>query len=137
MGELQGGLVPALRQLCERTAAAHAQSVDFSSEGSLSLPREVEEAWYRIAQEALHNTVKHAAAARASVTLLIPADGGVDLRITDDGRGMPAERMADSGRGLRIMEYRATQAGSDFSIESPADGGTEVVCRWPSKRNDS
>jgi signal transduction histidine kinase len=135
VGELQGGLAPALKRLASRVSAMYGLAVEFSGEDAGELSRDLEEAWYRIAQEALHNAVKHAVASRVMMTLKTEAEGGAEMRITDDGRGLAADRTNAAGMGLRIMEYRAAEAGCDFSIDSAAGMGTAITCRWPAKRS--
>lgn len=85
------GLVGALRE----TAAQHGQNgLDVSVDASElpPLPAAVEVAVYRIAQEAMTNVVRHAAARECSVSLALdkPLDAGVlCLEVRDDGRGLP------------------------------------------------
>ena len=85
---------------------------------------------YRIAQEAIHNAVEHGAPRRIVVGLRREA-GEVVLEITDDGRGIPADRPSGNGMGLRIMRYRAGVIGAHLAIEPGPGGGTLVRCRLP------
>jgi signal transduction histidine kinase len=81
---------------------------------------------YRIAQEAVTNSVKHAHAK----TITIGLEGLRDLTrliITDDGIGIPQPEPRD-GAGLRIMRYRATSIGASLSVERGKTGGTVVTC---------
>jgi signal transduction histidine kinase len=82
---------------------------------------------YRIAQEAVTNAVKHARARMISVELTESA-GVVKVRITDDGIGIGEPTARGNGLGLRIMRYRATSIGAQFSIEALPEGGTAVGC---------
>jgi two-component system, NarL family, sensor kinase len=91
------------------------------------LPAAVEVACYRIAQEALTNVVKHARAQNCALTLAV--DGAVSLEVTDDGRGLPAERRA--GVGLGSMRERAAELGGQCLIETGPAGGTRVLARLP------
>ena len=92
------------------------------------LPLAVEEVLYRIAQEALHNVVKHAGARQVRVELGRIASG-VRLRVADDGKGFDPARVADGHLGLAGMRARADKVGARFSVKSvPGEGTTiEVV----------
>jgi signal transduction histidine kinase len=83
---------------------------------------------FRITQEAVRNGVRHGGAARIAITL--QAGDGIELRIRDHGRGLPATR--GQGLGLRIMAHRAEIIGGRFDIAAQPAGGTLVTCRFPS-----
>jgi signal transduction histidine kinase len=91
------------------------------------LPAAVEVAAYRIALEALTNVVRHAQAHTCCIRLSL-ADA-LQLEITDDGRGLPAEVRA--GVGLTSMQERAAELGGTWSIERLAEHGTRVLARLP------
>jgi PAS domain S-box-containing protein len=92
------------------------------------LPAPVHTAFYRIAQEALNNVVKHSAATR--VTVALTADETcVTLRIQDNGRGFESAEQG-AGFGLNIMRERAQEAGATLDVSSTLGSGTEVVLRW-------
>ncbi len=82
---------------------------------------------FHIAQEAVQNAVKHAAADHITVDLCAQ-DGLITLRVTDDGVGF-LEATNKRGMGLRIMGHRAKMIGALIDIKpNPADG-TIVECR--------
>jgi two-component system CheB/CheR fusion protein len=81
---------------------------------------------YLIAQEAVHNAVKHAGAKEIRITL--QEDGGLLLRIQDDGIGMPARPSKKRGWGLRIMRNRAAIIGAKLTFEPAQPTGTLVTC---------
>lgn len=85
---------------------------------------------FRIAQEAMHNAVKHARARRITVRLeLVPPQAM--LSIVNDGLPLDPKRMHESGGlGLMGMRLRADALGGEISVESLADGGTEVCLVW-------
>ena len=90
---------------------------------------------YRIAQEAVNNAVRHAAAKQITIRLTAAA-GGVALTVADDGVGMPAAPAAPPGQGgmgLHLMNYRARMIGASLEIQRGADGagGTIVTCVLP------
>jgi PAS domain S-box-containing protein len=81
---------------------------------------------YLIAQEAVHNAIKHAQAHQVRISLT--ADGGLILSVQDDGIGMPASMEEKQGLGLRIMRNRAEIIGAKLTIEPAAPTGTVVTC---------
>jgi signal transduction histidine kinase len=82
----------------------------------------------RVAQEALTNVLKHAAARQVHVSVRLD-EGALVLRVADDGRGLVgAPRRA--GRGLASMASRAQRLGGTLEIAS-AGGGTQLVLRLP------
>jgi signal transduction histidine kinase len=87
---------------------------------------------FRIAQEALRNALRHAAAERIEVRL---EDGGgrLVLSVADDGAGFDAEAADVRGRrlGLTSMEERASELGGRLAIESRPDAGTTVRLEIP------
>jgi PAS domain S-box-containing protein len=85
---------------------------------------------YRIAQEAVTNSIKHGKATKIIIRLSGKNESGV-LSITDNGTGFDLEPFAFGGLGLRIMRYRADVLGGTCSIESQASGGTTITCRFP------
>jgi PAS domain S-box-containing protein len=85
---------------------------------------------FRIAQEAVHNTMKHARAKQILVRLGRVGDNIV-LTIKDNGIGLPPEAGQASGMGLRIMRYRAHLIGGELDVLDEADGGVMVTCSVP------
>ena len=84
---------------------------------------------YRIAQEAVHNAMEHAAATQVQVHLSSD-DRELVLRLCDNGRGFDSSR-GSNGMGLRLMQYRAHRAGGWCSVSSQPGRGTSVTCRVP------
>jgi signal transduction histidine kinase len=93
------------------------------------LPPGVDLSAYRIIQEALTNTLKHAGAAQARVVLRY-LSSSVEIEVLDDGRGSRAG-VNGSGHGLIGMRERAALHGGDLSTGPRADGGYAVVARLP------
>ncbi|MFF5157415.1 sensor histidine kinase [Streptomyces sp. NPDC000348] len=91
------------------------------------LSSDTEVAAYRVVQEALTNTVKHARASRAVVELDW-AEDQVTLTMTDDGRGTPTPV---GGHGLIGIRERAAACGGSAETGSGPDGGFRVVVRLP------
>jgi len=131
-----------LRQLAESITGRARVPVAVEVEGECDLPPEAKVALYRIAQEALNNVAKHAGASQAAVGLRcappFPPDfggerggaWGVELRISDDGRGFDPESIPPESLGLGIMRERAAAVGATLMVESEIGGGTEVVVVW-------
>ena len=89
---------------------------------------ETKEALYRIAQEAMQNTVKHAGAENVDLRLA-QENGSVALEVSDDGSGFDPSGSFPGHLGLRSM--RATHIGGTLEIESAPGEGTRVLTRIP------
>ncbi len=82
-----------------------------------------------IAQEAVRNAVRHAAASRIEISLV--DDGyGLELSVTDDGCGVDTLRR-DTGLGLKIMMHRAELVGGELAVRTAEGNGTCISCRLP------
>jgi len=118
------GLPSALAALA---TAVHEQAgvrVERRLDAGLTLSEEQELVFYRVAQEAITNVARHAAATRVEIQLR-RADAGVLLMVRDDGVGMtPAAN--GSSHGIRGMRERAMLIGAQLTIDRPPGGGTEV-----------
>jgi len=96
---------------------------------------DVEEGLYRIAQEALHNVVKHAAAHEVHLAIgRVPE--GVRLRVTDDGRGFNPGAVPDGHLGLAGMRARAERLGGRLVVTSSTGQGTSVEVVVPEVRSE-
>jgi len=120
-------LVPALKSLCSEFHAYRNLDVVFLCDGPIGkIPFNVAVSLYRIAQEALSNTVKHANATEVAVSLML-SNNEVVLSITDDGDGFDTVNAKHNpGLGVISMQERARIAGGRFSIESRLGAGTRV-----------
>ncbi|MCX5440530.1 sensor histidine kinase [Streptomyces sp. NBC_00056] len=125
-----GSLAGALERLCATAPGLTVRFTESGTPGGLPTPYEV--ALLRIAQSALANTVRHAGAHRAEITLSF-MDTAVALDIVDDGRGFdPASAPAgDGGFGLPAMRSRAESLGGTFTVESAPGQGTAVAITLP------
>ncbi|MFF5427680.1 MULTISPECIES: sensor histidine kinase [unclassified Streptomyces] len=126
-----GSLAAALERLCAPGAGPR---VRFSVSGTpVALPTPYEVALLRIAQSALANTVRHAGASRAEITLSF-MDGSVTLDVVDDGRGFDPAAVrpsSEGGFGLPAMRSRARSLGGAFTVESAPGQGTAVAVSLP------
>ncbi len=120
-------LIAALRNLASATEGLHKIQVrvqgkppDVLHDGKIATEL------YRIAQEAITNSVKHARA--KAITIRIDGAAGLTrLQIADDGMGIPSPEPID-GAGLQIMRYRAASIGASLAVEQGTTGGTVVTC---------
>jgi GAF domain-containing protein len=125
------GLVNALRARLEAVEERAGLAVDFQVEGKATWSSAVEEGLYRIAQEALNNTLKHACARRVSVSLK-QGERAVVLEILDDGCGFdPSLAVPGGGLGLDGMIERAAKLGGELVLDSKPGGGTRVLVEVP------
>lgn len=127
------GLIGALQARLDSVEKRAGVEARFLIEGNLgSLPATLEEGLFRVAQEALNNALKHAAA-RSVVVRLRGDDDCVTLEVIDDGRG--STRLTDDaktgGLGLTSMRERVAQLRGTLQIESTPGRGTRVVVEVP------
>jgi signal transduction histidine kinase len=123
------GLAGALQRLAERLGAdGTALRVEVRAANVPALPAAVEVAAYRIVQEALTNVARHSGARSCSVDVAV--DGPeLTVTVTDDGSGMPADRVA--GVGLASMRERAEETGGTCAVGDAGEGGARVEARLP------
>lgn len=84
---------------------------------------------YRIVQESLTNVMRHAAAARARVTVERPAPGGLVVEVVDNGNGS-GSAASGSGMGIRGMRERAESTGGSLEAGPVSGGGFRVRATW-------
>jgi len=129
------GLFTALRwqfkETCRRTGPGCTETIPelelkFSPDAAIGV--------FRIAQEALTNILKHSEAKSADLFLTIEGET-FTLRISDDGKGIPSARLANSmSHGLASMRHRIAGLGGVWDIRSPDSGGTVITARIPMAR---
>ena len=127
------GLAPALADYVEDWSKQTGVRADLHCNGLLnrSLPTDVENAVYRLVQEALTNVQKHAHAKSASIIVDRPA-GHIRVLIEDDGCGFDQASAASNGHfGLVGMRERAKQIGGELRVVSAPGTGTEIVVDAP------
>ncbi len=123
------GLTPALEELASHTARLYRVSCRFLCEKRVLIANpDVALNVYRIAQEALTNSVKHGKA-KNIVLWLTCANGRFTLLIKNDGR-VSHEPSSRRGMGRRIMSSRADKIGATLQFEHLADGGTLLTCEF-------
>jgi signal transduction histidine kinase len=120
------GLIAALDHQLAALHARHGIAVEASLGGTEpDVPYASKEAMYRVAQEALHNVVKHARASAVKVTLGADAEG-LTLEVCDDGQGFEADGQFPGHLGLRTMQERAVGLGGSVRVQSTPGSGTRV-----------
>lgn len=124
------GLGPALRRLGESVRETNGLDVQVEARlGATRLPGDVETAVYRIAQEALSNVLRHAAAKRVSI-VATRRERSVSLVIEDDGQGFDIGAPAE-GMGLVGMRERVNLLDGELGLESTVGEGTTIVVDLP------
>jgi len=134
------GLLPALRWYVKEYQKKCSIAVDFHASGLKErLPTEMETALYRIVQECLTNTARHADARRVRISLKGTVDS-IKATIVDDGCGFDYEALLKNpgeGRGLGIagMQERALLLNGSLLINAEPGKGTRVVVNIPLPTN--
>ena len=99
-----------------------------------SLPVEVKNVFYRIAQEGLNNIFKHAEASQVWFRFTCTAEE-VTLSISDDGQGFARKDVPAGHLGLEIMSERAETIGAELTLVSYPGEGTTLRLNWKSAWN--
>jgi PAS domain S-box-containing protein len=125
------GLMRGLKALAARTSRVFHIPCSFSCPAPVLIhDAAVGICLYRIAQEAITNSVKHAKAKQMDIRMTATSESAV-LTVHDDGLGFCDDAQNPPGMGLRIMQYRAAMAGGTVAIQTQPEGGTSVVCTVP------
>lgn len=125
----EGGLEAALGELSASTSRLSGIPCSFTCDGEMPHQDNARAVHlYRITQEALNNSIKHARP-KALAIALEAANGDLSLRISDDGIGLDTNAARDKkGMGFNIMRYRARMLGGNLEIRQNSPTGTMVVC---------
>jgi signal transduction histidine kinase len=126
------GLVSALSKQAAALQARHDVPVETELYDEPDLPLKIKQELYRVAQEALHNTIKHAGASQVHVRLGRTAEA-IILEIRDNGSGFDSASSFPGHLGLLSMQERVKHLGGVLSIESTAGQGTTVRARVPAR----
>ena len=124
------GLVAALARQGAALQARHDMIVQADLCQEPALPLKAKKELYRIAQEALHNTVKHARASKVDLVLHRTANA-VILEVGDDGVGFDPLGSFPGHLGLRSMQERVSHLGGMLQIESAPGQGTRLLAQVP------
>jgi signal transduction histidine kinase len=128
------GLANAIRALAEDVAARANIALDLDvPENVDDLAFDVEQGFYRVAQESLENVIQHAQATRLSVRLT-KQDNQLILSIFDNGKGLDKKHLSDArGLGIKGMMERADLMGATMQIDMPPAGGTMIILKMEQK----
>jgi PAS domain S-box-containing protein len=85
---------------------------------------------YRIAQEAITNSLKHAAPKQIALRLTNHGPN-IQLAIEDSGRGLPRNKSKRGGMGMQVMQHRARLIGAHLTVHSAPGKGVKVTCSLP------
>jgi signal transduction histidine kinase len=128
------GLVVAIRRHAAAVAAREGFDVSVHApDERLPLDDRAEEELFRVVQEALHNSVKHARPSRVDIRLDEPAGtvGTLVVEVTDDGVGFDPDVPRSGHMGLDSMHERTQRLGGRFTVDSSPAGSTTVRAVLP------
>lgn len=117
------GLVPAIESMVRGSVL----SVDLDMADVGRFDEQIETAAYFVVAEGMTNALKHAPMARVTISV-DRADGQVHVAVSDDGHGGAD---CTKGSGLRGLFERVAAMGGEFTVDSPAGGGTRIAARMP------
>jgi signal transduction histidine kinase len=122
------GLDAAVKEVCRQLGRQHEVEIRFTAEKTpFPLPEDVGLCFYRVAQEALSNSVKHSGATRIDVRL-VASDGLLRMIVKDNGSGFDSSAAAN-GLGLATMQERLKLVEGNLSVTSAQGRGTKVVAQ--------
>lgn len=124
------GLCAGLRQLASTVESMFTISCKVACDENVVVrDRIIQTHLFRLAQEAVNNSVKHGKAKNVKISLEGNDEKAV-LGISDDGVGFPQQEIKLKGLGLRIMNYRAQKIGGELHVEPVTPAGTMVKCTF-------
>jgi len=129
------GLIPALHTFMKHFREQTGIHVSLSAAAAVEqVNGDKRTVLYRVAQEALNNVARHAQASRVEVSVQ-KVDGAVCLKIKDNGKGFPAERVLHARKqkrlGLLGMRERVEMVSGNFAVESAPGKGTTIRAQIP------
>ncbi|MEA2150364.1 MAG: hypothetical protein QOD69_2194 [Solirubrobacteraceae bacterium] len=124
------GLAVALAKHVDVLRRSHGREIGLEVTGDAPVPAAIEADVFRIAQEALHNALRHSGADHIDVRLRCEP-GGAALTVADDGAGFDPTAVRSRTLGLTTMAERARAAGGTLAIVSAPGAGTTVGLEVP------
>lgn len=125
------GFLPTLKKYAATIASDHEIDIEFTASGEEQcLPHRYETAVFRLVQESLQNTVKHAEASLIKVKIDIRPDN-LDMMVSDNGKGFDPVLKNDKSFGLAGMKERIEMLEGSLSIDSDKGKGTKVFIAIP------
>ncbi|HNB87987.1 MAG TPA: sensor histidine kinase, partial [Anaerolineales bacterium] len=125
------GLPTTLREYIFEWENRNDTEVKLTIRNERPLPLEIEQAVYRIIQEALANVARHSKAKRADVSLVYNSDS-LQIMVADDGHGFDMNQRA-KGMGFRSMRERISSVRGTIQIQSAPGQGTRLIAQLPIK----
>jgi two-component system, NarL family, sensor histidine kinase LiaS len=124
---LQGkGLAQALKEYADRWQEHTGMKVETVISGERSLPLDVEQALYRVLQEALANIARHSEADTVGLSLNMSSER-VTLIVADNGRGFDVNATSPNSYGLTGMQGRLSEVGGTLNVVSTVSAGTTLT----------
>lgn len=123
-------LKEAILELLDELERKNAMELTWEIEDVEGLPSGIEDHLFRILQESLSNTLRHAKANQIAVKLFTLQEQ-VRLRVTDDGVGFDPDGEKMTSYGLRSMQERVAEVGGSMEIYSAVGKGTQIEVRIP------
>jgi len=121
------GLTQAIRNMGNSAAERGGFKISFHLDKGMDvLSHEIGHCLYRVTQEAMENTLRHANAENVSINLLFDEDA-IKLQVIDDGYGFDAKQLRDEHLGIRGMRERVEMLGGAFTLNSEPNDGTKVT----------
>lgn len=138
VGLIEARMIDLLNQLAMAATGREGIPIGVVMEGECDLSPEVHVAFYRIAQEALNNVVKHSRASWAEIKMCCEKHPGKEgkwcgreeLLVSDNGCGFDLDSVSSDHMGLGIMHERAQSVGAKLTIESKSGSGSMVSAVW-------
>ncbi len=118
-----------LEQLVNAARSRIESEIHLEIRGNSKLPVDVKTAFYRIAQEAINNIIKHANSTNIQIRLE-NSKSLLQMTIKDNGIGIQEAEAPGPHLGLNIMRERASETGTKLEISSVPGQGTSIICSW-------
>jgi signal transduction histidine kinase len=130
------GVIQAMEDHCNRIAKVNEMEVKFSSDREYKFSEQQDLALYRILQELINNTLKHAAASQIEVAFTALLEGQIRFQYSDDGQGMNRQEVAafSTGLGLKSIESRVNLLRGKMKMESAKGDGFRFEVLFPGEQ---
>ena len=123
------GLGDILKNLAKSVEGRSKISIDLIVNGEYKYPHKIELGYFRIAQEALNNIIKHSKASKVSITLKALPER-LFMEIADNGCGFNDNEVSSTSLGLSIMKERAKNMGASIKINSAPGNGSRITLTY-------
>ncbi|MCL4879511.1 MAG: GAF domain-containing protein [Anaerolineae bacterium] len=124
------GLITALSKQAAALQVRHGLKVNVDLCNEPDIPLDMKESLYRIAREALHNTIKHAQASEVNLTIK-RTDTAITLQVSDNGIGFEMLDSFPGHLGLQSMRERTLRMNGTIEVESSPGQGTRIFVSIP------